>query len=233
MADISQIKDGDILRILGEDDNGNQCDWYAEKVGVNDDGLLEVYYIEPTSETSSIWMYPDSEQIHLVSIDSVQEHASSYTKGGYKSAWKKFGFRYVRDENDKTYFIDLSYEEDNSNPNNKKEYVPIGEDDSDSDSEHEDENESSVPDDVIDSEMEDFIVLDADGEEFTLASDDSEFTASVHDSVRKFNDWNPTDASEKKIKSYIEALDKKVIESEDERVFNSGNKPVNYLNPSN
>lgn len=233
MIFINKIKDGDILRILGEDDNGNQCDWYAEKVGINDDGLLEVYYIEPTSENSSIWMYPDSEQIHLVSIESVQEHASSSDRGGYKSAWMKFGFRYVRDEDGKTYFIDISSDEDNSNPNYKKEYVPIGEDDSDTDSELDDGNESSATDDEIDSEMEDFIVPDDEGEEFTLASDDSDFTKEVHDSVRKFNEWNPTDESEKKIKSYIEALDKKVIENEDERVFNSGKIPVNYLNPSN
>lgn len=214
---VDEIHDGDILQILGENNNGEPETWFAEKVGVNSDRMLEVYYIEPTQQ-SNIWAYPEEENINLVSIESVQLHAPS--DKGYKKAWKHIGFRYVRDENGKTSFIDERSSKETDT------LVPIGEDDSSSEDEYDSDMESET-----DSEMDDFIVPDDQGESFTIAANDSEFVSDTHDAVRKYNSWNPQDPSERKIKEYIDTLEHKVIEAEDEKVFNKGSNPIHYKNP--
>lgn len=213
---IEDIKDGDILKILGEDENGNQVDWFAEKVGVNADNMLEVYYIEPTDNNGNIWKYPDTEVTQLLTIESVQEHASS--ADGYKKAWRQLGFRYIRDENGQTMFIKEESEVNGT-------MHPIGEEDTDSES-----DESEIDSD-IDSDMEEFIILDEEGEAFTIAQGDDEFVNETHSAVNKFNEWRPVDESEKKIKKYIQAIERGVVEAEDDRRFNLGLSPLVYSRP--
>lgn len=228
---IEDIEDGDIIKILGEelDEEGNYKEvyWYGEKVGITDEeGLLEVYIIqeppdghavvtEQGSSTPSArrvpWTYEDPEAIHHIPIESVVYHASS--RNGYKKAWKQLGFRYVRSNElePPVFYRIVALERDDA-------VLPeeaVGIEDSDSDDDG-DGSEAS-----IDEEMRDFIVPDDDpeSEHFTRASDDSEYTRYTHDSVEKFNTWNPTDRSERKVKDFIDQLETRVRTREDNLRF--------------
>lgn len=98
---IDSIHDGDILKILGEDENSRDEIWYAEKVGVTGEYLL-VCYIQKT-DTPSIWKF---EEVHRdVPIECVLEVCSSVCEETqlldvkeYRRSWKCFGFRLL-DEN--------------------------------------------------------------------------------------------------------------------------------------
>lgn len=229
---IEDIEDGDLIKVLGEepDEEGNYKEvyWYGEKVGVTDEGRrLEVYIIqEPPSAVAVVtdhrgqgsyprrvpWRYEEPEAIHHIPIESVVYHASS--RNGYKKAWKQLGFRYVRQNEMEP---PLFYRTERSSPVAEDTLDPeeeVGVEDSDSDSDDGMESDSS-----IDEEMRDFIVADDEGEHFTRASDDSEYTRYTHDSVEKFNSWNPTDLSERNVKDFIDQLEIRVRTHDDNLRF--------------
>lgn len=231
---IEDIEDGDIIKILGEepDEEGNYKEvyWYGEKVGVVTDELeerlLEVYIIQEPPERVVIeqgsypkraaWRYEDPETIHHIPIESVVYHASS--RNGYKKAWKQVGFRYVRqNELEPPVFYRLaSCEEDTLASQDAEEALGIEDSDSDTDSDVDGSDDEEDP-----MEMGDFIVSDEDpdAEHFTRASDDSEYTRYTHDSVEKFNSWNPTDPSERRVKDFIDQLETRVRIREDNLRF--------------
>ena len=41
---------GDLLHIVGKDQDDNVCTFYGELVGINEDNMLEVYYLEVTKK---------------------------------------------------------------------------------------------------------------------------------------------------------------------------------------
>ena len=98
---LEEIYDGDILKIKGEDCEGNGEVWYAEKVGITGEHLL-VCYIEPT-EIHNVWRF---EEVHRdLPIEAVLEVYSSRNEitnlldqREYRKGWKEFGFRLL-DEN--------------------------------------------------------------------------------------------------------------------------------------
>ena len=76
------IKLGDIVKVLGLNDNDQLEDWYGEIVGRLDDQTYEIYYIEPFNE--DIWKFNETvDVIHKSSINAV-----SRTKhGNYAMSW--------------------------------------------------------------------------------------------------------------------------------------------------
>lgn len=228
------IKDGDLIKILGEEPDEDtypteykEVYWYGEKVGVTEpdtDGerLLEVYIIQEPPEEVVIeegdyprrvaWTYEVPEAIHHIPIESVVYHVSSCN--GYKRAWKQLGFRYVRNnELEAPLFYRIS--DPWAGPTDALD--ELGAEDSD-DSDSAPSGGSAISDE-IDEEMRDFIVPDDEAEQFTRATDDSEYTKFTHESVEKFNSWNPSDASERKVKDFIDHLETKVRTQDDNLRF--------------
>lgn len=85
----SDIADGDILVINGKDAHNSSEKWYAEKVGVDADGLLEVYILEPDMQTPLILRF--SATMNAVPLESVMEHASASL--GTRKAWSSVGVK--------------------------------------------------------------------------------------------------------------------------------------------
>lgn len=127
---------GDFLKVQGED-----CEWFAEVVGMKDD-TLDVYFIE--EGTAGVWNY--SPQWHTIPKESVMLHVDTESNGVIQ-ALAYLGFRPL-DENT---FARLDAEES----------VPIGMDLPD------DEEDDFIG---IHPEMKDFIVPDEEGESFSFAS---------------------------------------------------------------
>ena len=88
---LEDVRNGDLLKIDGETDDGLSEVWYAEKVGATEDAL-EVYYIERTCEMGgSLWRF-DERMVQEVSIADVLEHVPVHNQD-FKAAWKTLGFR--------------------------------------------------------------------------------------------------------------------------------------------
>lgn len=86
-----KIQNGDLLEILGA---GN-VSWYCEKVGRDENGLYEVYYIEKIHPQGNLYKYEDS--YSLVEKESILTHVPN---DGYKNAWAVFGFTYHSHDGD-------------------------------------------------------------------------------------------------------------------------------------
>ena len=55
---------GDLLHILGKDQNEKDCTFYAEVVGINENNQLEVYYLEQTKKQQGyIWSYANDWEV--------------------------------------------------------------------------------------------------------------------------------------------------------------------------
>tara|TARA_B100001250_G_scaffold292694_1_gene254335 strand:- start:1739 stop:2206 length:468 start_codon:yes stop_codon:yes gene_type:complete len=82
------IKNGDLLHILGE---GN-VSWYGEKVGKDDHGRYEIYYINKNND-----IYEFDKYYSIVDKESILTHVSN--SGDYKQAWSVLGFEYHNENN--------------------------------------------------------------------------------------------------------------------------------------
>ena len=50
------MKEGDLLHIRGQNEDGTSTKWFAELVGIDEDGKLEVYLLEQTKQLEGhIW----------------------------------------------------------------------------------------------------------------------------------------------------------------------------------
>jgi hypothetical protein len=81
------IKLGDIVKVLGMNDDDKLEDWYGEIVGRLDNQQYEIYYIEPCD---GIWKF--NETVDVVDKASINE-VSRTKHGDYAAAWSKFGFK--------------------------------------------------------------------------------------------------------------------------------------------
>tara|TARA_Y100000389_G_scaffold198012_1_gene233697 strand:- start:1677 stop:2291 length:615 start_codon:yes stop_codon:yes gene_type:complete len=201
---IEEIKNGDLLKINGENESGASEIWYAEKIGeVKETNELEVFFMTPTKDETKEWEY--EEDYSLVPLESVIEHVPNNL--GYKIAWKKFGFVKIST----TRVIKLE----------DIDTIEIGDSDSDSD--------MSSEESELESDLDGFIVPDEEGEAFTLA-ESNEWVDETHKAVHSYNNWVPKSKEEENAKKYIDELSQSVSEKEDERQFIQG-KNINYNNP--
>jgi hypothetical protein len=197
----NKMNEGDLLKIQGE-----TGEWYAELVGIDEDDQLEVFYINRAKENHWVWKY--DEEWEVVSRTSVLEHIP-LDKNNPMVSYKTLGFRPLNQDS----FIKL--DEEDSIPADH--LMPTGEYDSDEDLESDDS-------------MRDFIVPDEEGEAFTYAPMDSEFVRETHDIVNQYNQWEPNNPSEKKMKTFVDSLAHKYKQQDDNRQFAQG-KSVDYDHP--
>lgn len=198
---------GDLLHIRGRDQNDQLCMFYGELVGINEDNLLEIYYLEMTKKHDGyIWSYAsDWDTVHR---DCVMRSFRP-TKDTYVSVYKQFGFIPTVKEN---YFLKM----DVDIPSNV--LVPIA-----LDSEEE-------PVDT-DDDMSDFIVPDEIANEpFTHAVPNNDFVKETHQAVHDYNNWEPKRNSEKKVKTFIDNMAKKYEQMDDNKQFANGTS-LDYLHP--
>jgi hypothetical protein len=88
------IKLGDIVKVLGMNDEDQLEDWYGEVVGRLDADRYEIYYIEHSH--ADVWTF--NENYEVVEKTSINE-VSRTKHGDYSKSWMKFGFELVRSEN--------------------------------------------------------------------------------------------------------------------------------------
>ena len=201
IKNFNKMNEGDLLKIQGE-----TGEWYAELVGIDEDGKLEVFYINRTKENRWVWEYDEDWQV--VSLNSVLEHIP-LDKTNPLTSYKTLGFKPLCPDS----FVKI--DEEDSIPADQ--LMPTGE---------YDEDEGMESDDSL----RDFIVPDEEGEAFTHAPMDSEFVQQTHDCVNQYNQWEPKTSSEKKMKSFVDSLAHKYKQQDDNRQFAQG-KSVDYDHP--
>ncbi len=177
--------------------------YYAEVVGEDENGDLEVYYINRGDTNRWVWYYDESWD--LVSKEMVEQHIP-FQKHRALECFKQLGFRPLTENS----FVKL----DDSIPSTVQ--IPVG---------HYDLEEEDSDDD-----MSDFIVPDDEGEAFCPASPSSEFVRETHQLVHEYNQWAPKTPSEEKVKAFVDNLAHKYKQQDDERQFVSG-KSIDYDHP--
>ena len=84
------IKIGDIIEVLGETDEDNECYWFGEVVGYDQEqNGYELYYIEEDPNEMGVWRY--NEHYDVIAKESINRHAHT-KRGDYETAWRIMGF---------------------------------------------------------------------------------------------------------------------------------------------
>ena len=83
------MKEGDLLHIRGQNEDGTSTKWFAELVGIDEDGKLEVYLLEQTNKMEGhIWAYAsdwqtiDKETVLKVITPDKNHYVKSYKEYG-------------------------------------------------------------------------------------------------------------------------------------------------------
>jgi len=197
-ADI-QYNNGDLVKIHGE-----TGEWYAEVVGEDEDGNLEVYYINRSPTNRWVWQY--DKNWDTVSKKSVSEHIP-LEKEKAVQCYKELGFRPLTEDT----FVKL----DDDIPDTA--VIPTGEFD---ESEEESDTDS----------LDDFIIPDEEGEAFTPADPSIPFVQETHELVHRYNKWEPKNPKEREMKQFVDTMSYKYKAKDDERQFVEGNT-VDYDHP--
>lgn len=195
------MKEGDLLKIYGE-----TGEWYGELVGINEDDQLEVFYINRSKENKYVWQY--DEEWDVVARNSILEHIP-LDKQKPLEAYKTLGFKPLTENT----FVKI--DEEDSIPDDH--LMPTGEYNSEEEADSEDS-------------LHDFVVPDEEGEAFTHAPLDSEFVKETHKIVNQYNNWEPKNPTEKKMKTFVDNLAEKYKKQDDNRQFAQG-KTVDYDHP--
>lgn len=193
-----QMKEGDLLKINGEGV------WYAELVGVDEEGLLEVFYINRCKDNRWVWKYDTEWQ--TCHKNCVLEHIPLQPDKAVE-CYHKLGFRPLSEET--FVFLNDEIPEDVS--------IPTGAFDELEEEEEED--------------MSDFIVPDEEGEAFRPASPSIPFVQETHELVNQFNGWEPKNAKEEKLKAFVNILSHKYKMQDDNKQFAQGTS-VDYDHPA-
>lgn len=143
-VEASDIVDGDVLVIQGTNANNEPEKWYAEKVGIDGNGLLEVYVLEPDVHDPLILRF--SIIMYTVPVESIMEHASASI--GTRKAWASVGVRMLERG---TTFVMKSDEE-----------LLVGDYAEDISSESSQQEDDSEEDDNSSNSLDDFIVSEDD-----------------------------------------------------------------------
>ena len=214
---LNKLKRGDMLTITGEDDNGKKETWLAEyydKDKKQKDHIV-INYIEEDLDDPPFLKYNTRDHFDTCHIDCVDDYASSsvgfsnqwkHEREGYAAACKKLGYRMLS----KDKFI--KEEDYDSSKHDIGEFDGFTDDSSDDESEDEDDKNFIVATSDL-TEEEDF----SEGN-----SDEDEFIRDTHKAVREYENWEPTNKKQKKVKKFIDDLTDKIIKQEDEKRFQQG-----------
>lgn len=199
-------QDGDLLHIAGKDHEDNLTTFYAEMVGKDATGKLEVFYLEQTKKMEGyIWSYADDWD--TVDTECVIKSFRP-TRETYVSTYKEFGFVPTVKEN---HFLKLG----DTIPAHILVPIPL-------DSEEELDSDEDMSDFIVDDDVA--------NEPFTHAPADNDFVRETHQAVHDYNKWEPKTSSEKKVKSFIDAMAEKYQQQDDDRQFAKGTS-LDYLHP--
>ena len=203
------MKEGDLLHIRGQNEDGTSTKWFAELVGIDEDGKLEVYFLEQTNKMGGhIWAYASDWQ--TIDKETVQKVITP-DKNHYVKSYKEYGFVPTVEENQ---FLKVG----DTIPSHIMTPIPLDSD-----------QEGQMKDD--DSDMDDFIVDDDEANEpFTHAPPNTEFVRDVHQAVNQYNGWEPQNGTERNVKVFIDNLADKYQRQDDNRQFVRG-RTVDYSKP--
>ena len=203
------MKEGDLLHIRGQNEDGTSTKWFAELVGIDEDGKLEVYFLEQTNKMEGhIWAYASDWQ--TIDKETVQKVITP-DKNHYLKSYKEYGFVPTVEENQ---FLKVG----DTIPSHIMTPIPLDSD-----------QEDQMKDD--DSDMDDFIVDDEEANEpFTHAPPNNDYVRETHKAVKDYNGWTPQNKTEEKAKNFIDKLAHKYQHQDDNRQFVHG-RSVNYSNP--
>jgi len=193
------MKEGDLLKI-----NGESGVWYAELVGIDEEGLLEVFYINRCKDNRWVWKYDDD--WNTCHRNCVMEHIPLIKEKALE-CFRQLGFRPLTENT----FLSLN----DTVPDEVS--LPTGEFD-------------EVPMDQDEEDMSDFIVPDEEGEPFRPASPSIPFVQETHELVNRFNTWEPKNKKEEKLKAYVDNLSHKYKLKDDNIQFAEG-RSVDYDHP--
>lgn len=87
------IKLGDIVQVLGINDEEQEEYWYGEIVGRVNRNEFEIYYIKKNQGSENQGVYEFEETYHTVEKDCINRVIRT-KHGDYANAWKQFGFAY-------------------------------------------------------------------------------------------------------------------------------------------
>ena len=178
----------------------------AEVVGVVND-TIEVYFLvpDPKKANGKVWVYKD--EWDTIMKNNVIKHIKIENKKMYPKYWRQVGFKAWDGE----IFTrtDVNIEKD---PDLCKYPFPTG---CDTDEEEDEYDQSFIA---------------SEDEEFTFAPVETEFVKETHKAVQEYNDWQPKNKKELKIKSFIDNMELKYSRMDDEKQFAKG-KSIDYKNP--
>lgn len=204
------MKEGDLIHILGKNNDNSVSTWYGEVVGFTENDMVEVYLLEQTKMMEGyIWSY--STEWQTIPMSSVLQTFTP-KNGSYIKTYKEFGFIPT---NTADQFLKVGVQV----PDHI--LLPL---------ELDSEDEGQLKEDE-DSDMDDFIVDDeVANEPFTHAPANNDFVREVHTAVNQYNSWEPKNNSEKNVKTFIDNLADKYQRQDDNRQFARG-KTLDYTNP--
>lgn len=191
------MKAGDVVEVLVADDDGNESMQLAVVNAVEPDNKLAVQYIEPVGEDDEGYFVLDQD-CNAVERCSLNAHWSidDTSAESLNGGFAQVGLQVIQNDIGVTRFESLD----------------------DIDFSGSDEEEEDL----------DFVVPDdhPDAEPFSKAPETSAFVRETHAAVREFGHWNPSDASGRNMKEYLDGLASRAAFANEDRRFERGQSPI-------
>jgi hypothetical protein len=181
----------------------------GEIVAVDDDSI-EVYFLVPDQSKANgkVWVYK-SEWDTIYKTD-VAVHVEVKDRKKYPQYYRQLGFKAWDGEIFTRTDVDIETDED------LKAYpFPTGCD-----------TDTECDDYMFDG----FVIPDNEDDAFTFADPVNKEVQEFHQAVNDYNNWNPTDPSEQRAKSFVDALERKFSTKDDNFQFKRGTS-VDYKRP--
>jgi len=203
---MTQYKEGNLIHVhvkLGE----TSTTIYGEVVGVDEDNMLEVYFLKKTQKHGGYgWEYKDDwDKCSPSDVVKCFDPTANYI-----SVYHEFGFMPTEEEN-------VFFRTEDEIPSNI--VIPLPLDD---------------PNDVHSDEydMTDGFIVDDDeaNEPFTHADPNNDFVRETHKAVNQYNNWTPSNNTEIGVKNFIDNMSNKYKIEDDDRHFSNG-QSVDYDHP--
>lgn len=216
---------GDLVKISVE----NEEDKYAEVLGVNPEGEVEVSFLKKTAKQEGrIWEFVADNEWDTVVPKTISQHIKvpdGSDRTTVVKAWNDLGFI---PGGDGITFCRLEDEDHTS--------LPMYEGAED-DSEDEEEDIPSTNPKMHGYADDGFVVPDDEGSDFEFADPDqldeeaAKFVRETHEAVHEFEKWQPKDKQGHGIKAFIENMDYKATIETDNKRFANGKPAISTSKP--
>ena len=214
---MSVFKEGDLINYTLPDRACVDGAYVGEIVAI-EGNTLQVHYLYRTElYEKKLWRFNETET-HVVSPEYIIRHVgttdATLTKEMVRKMWDAMGYVVG--------LHDYCLKQDEN-------HVVLDMTPGDSDGEEEEEE--------IADEMKDFIVPDSQGEAFChpdmsqLTKEQQQWVDETHRAVKDWENWQPEDEEQRKIKNFVDNMTAKYSVKEDERQFLAGNSSLELSNP--